>query len=209
MKLAGIHPILNIQKGRVDLLNSKLRGEVIGPKAKDIQYIKRDDLAESYLSQAANFRTLVKNAQVLIIDSYSELTDQVFVHRDLKSVRFNANYSDVSADAKADYICEGLLDSSKISTLYREFFDLTLSLNPKLKIIYIFFPVNLDNREKFHLQNTKIKEAIYSLETQFQLNLIEVPDALVEKYPEDDFPYHYGSKTYDYVSGQLKLLLTH
>ena len=129
------------------------------------------------------------------------------MHRDLKSVRFNANYSEVSADAKGDYICEGLLDSSKISALYREFFDLTTSLNPKLKIVYIFFPVNLDNREKFHRQNSKIKEAIFGLTDQYGLNVIEIPDELVEKYPEDDFPYHYGNKTYDYVSNQLKLIL--
>ncbi len=107
MAIAGISPLINIQKGRIDLLTDKLKGNYVGPLSKDCSLIKREDLLELYLSQKIDFKKIVKNADKLIMDSYSELTDQVFLHKTMNNIRFNANYSDVDELYVQNYICEG------------------------------------------------------------------------------------------------------
>lgn len=207
LKLLGKKPIFNFQKGRIDLLISKLQGNNVGPINNVEKYINRIDLKELILAQKKDFTKLICKASVLYMDSYSELTDQLFVHKVNANIRFNANYSDVDKKILKDYDCLGLIDRVTLNRQYDLFFNMVKELNPKINIIYIFFPIKLEKRIKFHHQNDAIKAAIYSSKDKYDISVIEIPDSIVNRHPIDGhFPYHYDSQVYNYVSEKLKLI---
>ena len=118
------YEIYNIQKGRIDfLLNSILkRKSDINPNFRILQFIKRDDIKHLVLNQYyLNFKG--KNQpEFLIMDSYSELTDQKFISPSNNRNYFFANYSDIDSD---NYMkCDGLIATDEsLEILYQKFFQ--------------------------------------------------------------------------------------
>lgn len=191
----------NFQKSRIDLLNNLLLKKIYGPNFLKVHYVN-NLLYNLYIDQMYNFWDCIKTKKFLIIDSYSELTDQLFVIKNSKNY-FCANYSDINKKYLEDCFCEGLLKSNLLFEEYNAFFNNIISFNEAINIIYIFFPIHFEKRNKFINQHVEIQNVIFSLKDKFNLKIIQVPDELLKLPRTDNFPYHYNEKVYEYVSQQL------
>jgi hypothetical protein len=191
LKLLNIGvPVLNVQKGRIDYLH------MITQKSKNIvrtgqvvSFIYREDIKGLILQQELRYGNLKKPPIALCMDSFSELTDQLFYHRKQKW-SFCANFSDINhtIEFKKKFEAIGLLSVDSLLEQYRNFFNLFRQRYPLAPIIFMHFPVKLDKREKFHLRYKKIKEAIDKLETEFQSFYSFTADEEIVEWPEELIP---------------------
>lgn len=193
--------VLNFQKSRVDLLNAQYDYNC-NPNLFDVSLVS-PSLYNLYIDQFSGFWAKLHNKEILIIDSYSELTDQLFINLKDNRIRFCANFSDVKSDFSDYYFCNGLLDNAEIYSNYDLFFSRIREVNPGLKIIYVFFPMGYEKRVKYINQNFFIEDAINKLGSKYHLTIIKVPDELLEVEREDDFPYHYNESVYKYIANKL------
>jgi hypothetical protein len=193
--------VLNFQKSRVDLLNAQYEYRC-NPNLFDVSLVS-PALYNLYIDQFSGFWAKLHNKEILIIDSYSELTDQLFINSKDYRIRFCANFSDVKSDFSDYYFCSGLLDNSEIFLNYDLFFSRIREVNPDLKIIYVFFPMGYEKRVKYIDRNFFIEDAINKLVSKYNINMIKVPEELLEVEREDDFPYHYNESVYKYIANKL------
>ena len=195
---------INFQKSRVDILNDNFYKK-LKPKILDIKYIQ-EHLYGVYLEQYFNFWNYVSKSDVFIMDSYSELTDQLFVN--LKSDNaFCSNYSDVDKKIFKFYKCYGLLKMNDIQNQYDLFFRNLRLKNKQLKIIYVFFPIINEKRNKLMNQNMIINKAIDNLKEEHNLNVLRIPEKILKKNKEGEFPYHYNQEVYSFLSSELNNIL--
>lgn len=207
LKLLGIRPTLNIQKGRIDFLNKKREISTYRPKIKSILFIDRNDIIPLILFQRTNFTQDISKAKFIIMDSYSELTDQLFIDKtDPKNV-FLANYSDVKKKYRDNLHCKGLINPTKLTEEYRKFFTYIRRINPSIEIVFCFFPIELEKREVFINQNSYIKKALQEIENEFTIKTIHIPKQKVSPHQFDELPYHYGNLVYEYLAAQLSQIL--
>ena len=91
---------------------------------------------------------------------FSNSYQRFFNHE--KKWSFYANYSDInhSLEFKSKFKAKGLLDQNSLIDQYHKFFNYFRNNYGNVPIIFMHFPVKLDNREKFKLRHQKIKEAI-------------------------------------------------
>jgi len=206
-------PLHNVQKGRVDYLNKTL--DTSYQKCKSIQvvpFIERDDIKGLIFQQELRYKNLKKAPMALYMDSYSELTDQIFMDR-IKNWCFCANYSDINhnSDFKNQFETIGLLPVDNLKREYRLFFKSFREKYNSAPIIFLHFPVKLDKREKFHIRYKKIKEAIDELQTEFEPFYSFSADEKIVDWPEEkipgleNFPYHYNKATYQNIAEQIKV----
>lgn len=93
---------INFQKSRADVLNINF-SKRIKPKIIDVRYVQ-DFLYSVYLEQYFDFWKNIPKTDFFIMDSYSELTDQLFVNYKSENL-FCSNYSDVDKKALDHYNC--------------------------------------------------------------------------------------------------------
>lgn len=198
--------ITNFQKSRVDYLNLQLLNNKIKPGFVDVLLI-RPHLYNLYIEQSYNFWKQIIYKEILIMDSYSELTDQLFINKKDNNQQFCANFSDVVDKSRTKYICKGLLDSNQILFNYDFFFNKIRELNSNIKIIYIFFPIQFETRPKFINQNKSIENSISKLAIIHDINIVSIPDTLLNFKRDDEFPYHYNKDVYNYVANKIKMLI--
>ncbi len=189
--------LLNKQKLRLDVYLRQLKSGRAPIYNKISPYILRHDILPLIVQQCVEPWSikLIKRSRFFVIDSYSELTDQEFRHRQ-DGWSFCANYSDINYDTdfNTHYECLGLLPNDRIQGNYAEFFKWLRSINPKISIVFINFPTNLDSREKFRERGEIIYHAIESLKLENIYNL-KVNESLVTSDASDKFPYHFSSFT--------------
>ncbi|OIR07005.1 hypothetical protein GALL_109120 [mine drainage metagenome] len=195
--------IINYQKSRVDTLNVKYIENSYFTSFLDVRYIS-NKLYNLYLDQIPNFWKSLKFKKIFIIDSYSELTDQLFINKYDKRKIFCANYNDVTISGFNKYESSGLIAENRIYEEYLLFFKRIRYINNDIKIIYIFFPLDYETRIKFINQNIYIVNAINKLKVEFDIHIINIPSELLNEPRIDDFPYHYNDKVYNYVANQIK-----
>lgn len=195
---------INFQKSRVDVLNINF-SKRIKPKIIDVRYVQ-DFLYSVYLEQYFDFWKNISKTDFFIMDSYSELTDQLFVNYKSENL-FCSNYSDVDEKALNYYKCEGLIEKKSIEKEYEIFFKNLRFLNKNIKIIYVFFPIINENRDKFIDQHFAISKAIDNLQEIFNLNVIRIPKKVLKKNKIGEFPYHYNKEVYDFLSNYLNKIL--
>ena len=203
---------VNIQKGRVDVLMTFLEKPIFRPAAWLIapwlaQWAILSLIIQQQFFSLNRFST---SPEFVIMDSYAELTDQLFVARDTGR-RFLANYSDIkqssSFDAKFD--CKGLLPIEQLETAYRSFFTMLITRWPEVPIYFLHFPIKLETREKFVVRYRNIRSVIESLTLDFpNLHSIAIDESEVSVNERDkvngrEFPYHYNLSTYELFVGQL------
>ena len=198
--------IKNYQKSRVDVLNLKYSNCGYRPILFDVRFIDKN-LYNLYIDQIPNFWEDVKKKNFLIIDSYSELTDQLFVNNINKNKIFNVNYTDVNKKCNLKYSCHGLINNNDVKKNYSVFFSNLRIVNKHIKIIYIFFPIVYELRQKFIDQHLIIYNAIHKMKNKHKISIINVPSKLLSFQRIDDFPYHYNNEVYSYVANQIKLKL--
>ena len=199
-------PLVNIQKGRVDYLLSVNANPVQKANTAQIaSYILRDDIKNLVLQQELAGLDFFTPPDMIYMDSYSELTDQLFVSG-IAGTGFCANYSDVDGAFSKAFTCRGLLDTNELTSYYRRFFNMMRKKFGSIQIVFIHFPATLEKREFFRLRHQHIKDAIAEVRTEFlPFDIYEVPDAIVNQ-PEDktdDFPYHYSHSVYQHLANQI------
>lgn len=205
----------NHQKTRVDLLiNNKSSYIPIRYLQKIINRI--DILGIVYIQNFDFFG--YKKPKYIIIDSYSELTDQKFNHSEY-GFSFYCNYSDIRRQSKMfdNYSCEGLLALENISELYEKFVQqIIIKWGADIPILFIHFPTQLDERIIFKQRADLIQKSIDTLSNKYaNLHSISIEDEYVDfantgTEENKKFPYHYHSKTYArFVEKILELGIFH
>lgn len=197
-------PLFNLQKGRVDYLLDVLADPRLRARpSKVAPFLERQDVLP-FIAQEANLAWLkFPPPLALYMDSYSELTDQLFIHHQDKW-RFCCNYSDLyhTPQFEIQFKTEGLIPLESLLMKYRCFFGMVRQRWPNVPIVFLHFPVKLDEREKFKLRYECILDSITQIKQEFQPFYSLTVDASVVDWPEvkipnlEDFPYHYNLCTY-------------
>jgi hypothetical protein len=198
--------VFNMQKNRIDLLNHQIAGEQINIKFKHIKSIKNIQIGVIVLHQMDNQWPNRSSPEMLIMDTFSELTDQRFHH--VKSNKtFYANYSDVKPQciASAEIACYGLIAEGQIYAEYFKFFEKFNTLWPNTPIFFISFPTKFDSRLEFKLRAKIIEAAITKCTDDFSnLRLIKINESKIENSPENEsFIYHYSERVSGYLAGKI------
>lgn len=204
--------LVNHPKSRVDFILGVLKNPKIRPEAKDIyQFLERTYISSSIKSQEFNFFSYSK-PDFIFLDSFSELTDQLFLNK-INGNSFLANYLDINHNNtfQFNYNNLGLLDLDQLYNSYDEFFSKISTFYPNVIVVFLHFPTILDRREKFQFRGNYIKEVIFKLTFKYPfLHSIFLEDNFVFKSEnmDDDFPYHYGNKTYEYFLNEVKKIIS-
>lgn len=189
--------LINQQKTRVDILCEWIEGGE-RPKSKKIKgHMSRADIYPLIKEQESLPWLRWKDCDFILMDSFSELTDQKFSHKQ-EGWSFSCHYSDIKHTLEFDELFEnhGLLPTDDIENAYLKFFDLIDSLYPNKKIIFIHFPTCLDERNIYKQRGAEILRVMKKIE-QNNSNVINiyVGDEKVNWHEEDKFPYHYSKST--------------
>ena len=118
---------INIQKGRIDLLTKSLNqrfGILKLYQAKT--FIERSDIRPLIFRQSISRLNLLRPPIVVLIDSYSELTDQEFILPN--KAKIYCNFSDVFQTVDKTIESTGLLDLRELDSYYEK---LTVSIAEK------------------------------------------------------------------------------
>jgi hypothetical protein len=199
---------LNLQKNRIDSLNGSLKVRRIGLAG--IRILDRKDLLDILWIQNLKFWRRLPAPNYILIDSYSELTDQQFVFGER---RFFANYKDVRREylQKRLILTLGLLNSNQIHLQYKLFLEEINRIwwKSQFNIYFIHFPSKFESRELFINRAIDIRIAIDELALIFpNLISIVIPEELVTQQVNargvlDTFPYHFDAGVARYVAQEI------
>lgn len=213
LKLLNINlPVLNTQKGRVDYLFEVTNNPQIKTSTRQvIPFMDRRDVIGLIAEQESWDWFSNRPPLAIYMDSYSELTDQLFVHWQNKW-QFCCNYSDLqhSPEFECQFEAVGLLPVANLLMVYRRFFGMVRQRWGNIPVIFMHFPTTLDKREKFQLRYEYIRESITKVAQGFQpFYSLTVDDSIVDwpetKIPElKDFPYHFNKRTYQALAEQVR-----
>lgn len=196
------YQLVNIQKGRIDGILNYFN---TGFHLKAIKYIIRDDIKELIFEQSLKYSFKRRKPKFILIDSYSELTDQKF--RTTKNKVFYSNYNDINHDSEFSkhYECYGLLDIKTAQLEYIRFIEHYSKKYSNLPIIYLNFPTSLDTREKFKKRGDELLRISLNLSHIFKnFHALCVPKEIVKHNENDTYPYHYNSEVYSWLAKEIK-----
>ena len=206
--------LINVQKGRVDYLvdvaleaGSRARASQVAP------FMRRQDIIPLVVQQQRRRWLRSRPPRALLMDSFSELTDQLFEHR-REGWRFCCNYADLShgPELERTFEAKGLLPPDELYDRYRRFFEFIRQRWGEIPIVFLHFPVTLEKREKFKNRYQNIAEAISRVGNEFShFHSIAVDEAIVDwpekRHPDlEDFPYHFNNRTYEVLAGQVRAI---
>lgn len=206
-------PLLNVQKGRVDVLLGYIKDTSSRPiAAAAATHFARSDIIPLVVQQQTFLWTEARPPAALFMDSFAELTDQLFVHR-RTGRQFCANYSDLVHDPlfTEEFECRGLLPAEQIEDAYTRFFSAVRESFGSIPIVFLHYPKTLEHREKFRKRHDQIVDVIAGLASTYEPftaaqadpNLVRWPENISEK---SKFPYHYHTSTYIDLSRQIRSL---
>lgn len=206
--------LVNHQKSRVDFLLELANNPRIKPLAKDIySFLDKKYISGTIKQQESDFFSY-KKPDYIFMDSFSELTDQMFVDK-ISGKKFLANYSDIKHDEnfKNKFENTGLIEASDLYKIYDDFFNKVSNIYPNTSVVFIHFPTILDKREKFQERGNLIINTINKLSIKYLfLYPVSLEDKFIFKSEDEndelkDFPYHYGSETYEKFAEQIKEII--
>lgn len=151
----------------------------------------------NYLKRETQDMFAYQKCSLLIMDSFSELTDKLFINKTDKS-QFLMHYSDVdfSGNFYELYDCAGALPIDKIASSYDAFFScFNAAYGDDVPIIFLPFPTDFDKRNEYKERGKEILSALAKLSEKYK-NLHVVVADFVEKNPADNEVYHFSSETY-------------
>jgi hypothetical protein len=200
----------NMQKGRVDYqLRCLEDASVVCRSAEVLPHLAREYIAPIVNQQShvcAGFKP-----EVIIVDSFSELSDQLFQHKS-QGWQFCCNYLDI---AHSDQFVEnfdsvGLLALAGLEGLYTSMLAEIELRWPHIPIIYLHFPDALEERETFVERGREIRRVVEAFAKQHpSLYSFSVPSEIV-RHPKvmepglENFPYHYNQATYDAFAEMIR-----
>ena len=171
------------------------------------EFLEREDIFQ-LVEQQNDFRWLSRKnpPKYILIDTYSDLTDQVFVHRE-SGFSFFCNYSDLchSTEFAQQYECGGLLDAEVLTSLYSELARLLSDRWPKAPIAFISYPTERETRERFIARADALDRAISECcalvpaATRIALDP-RLTSSICEEPLLDSFPYHYPPALYQHAA---------
>lgn len=155
-------------------------------------------------SERERARERERLVSMIIMDSFAELTDKLFVNKRTGSCIL-CHWKDLehSEYFESLYDYHGLLPIDKLKHYYDEFFTECIRTYGEIPIIFINFPTTLDSRQQYKERGHAIEQIIDELSGAKFHNIIPVKADFVEKNPNDDFVYHFSEKTY--ISLALKI----
>ena len=200
---------LNLQKNRIDSFNGGFRTKRIGLIG--FRILDRRDLLEIIWIQSLRFWRLLPTPKYILMDSYSELTDQLFI---LGKRSFFANYTDVKKEylQKKEIVSVGLLETKHFSSQYRMFFENVYGIwkeENQFNIYFVHFPYKFETREIFIIRAKEIRNTIDELTLTYpNLISIVIPEDFVKKQMNaagtlDAFPYHFDENAAKYVAQEI------
>jgi hypothetical protein len=204
-------PIFNLQKGRSDYIVDSLDHKNATPKVNSVsKYMLRKDIIPMLFQQKLIRKVFTLNKpEFIFIDSYSELTDQQFIHK-INKWMFNINYTDINIKHPQiwnQFKCNGLMPDRKIEENYKKLFNKLRENFGNVPIIFIHYPSKLEQREKFIQRGKMIKRSISKLKSSFEpFYDIHADNAVVDFHEDDKFPYHYSNKTYKNIASKIMVL---
>lgn len=204
--------LVNVQKGRVDYLVDVVSHDRLRARASSVaKFMERRDILPLIAQQQSRRWMKARAPQAVFMDSFSELTDQLFEHR-VKGWRFCCNYSDLSHGPEFDrtFEAKGFLPTEQLHERYRQFFHLVVQRWGQIPIIFLHFPVKLDRRALFRDRYQSIIDAVRRVESEFNnVYSIAVDEEIVD-WPVargkgvEEFPYHYNTKTYETIAMKVR-----
>lgn len=200
----------NMQKGRIDYqLRCLEDASVVCRSAEVLPYLAREYI-EPVVNQQPHLCPAFR-PEVIIIDSFSELSDQLFQHKS-KRWQFCCNYLDIAHSAQfvENFDSMGLLALGGLHDLYTSMLTEIESCWPHIPIIYLHFPDALEEREAFVERGREIRRVVEECAKQHpSLYSFSVPSEVVKppKFVEtglEYFPYHYHQTTYDAFAEMIR-----
>ena len=161
-------------------------------------------------SQNLTISSYSRPPAMIIVDSYSDLTDQKFSPTN-GSPQFMANFSDVCSKALSDsvIVSEGLLDLTKAENLWRQFLDRVAARWGEVPTFMITYPDYREKRPKFIQRARQIDEIFLALEQDYEnVELLNTSSETLgltslDHDFEDSFPYHYPPELYQQLAERL------
>ncbi|MCB2227330.1 MAG: hypothetical protein KQH53_11690 [Desulfarculaceae bacterium] len=207
---------LNFQKSRVDYLLKLAENHRIKPKIGTVEkYLERKDILSLIYQQRHDFWRH-KKPNLIILDSFSELTDQLFVHKKNRWC-FLCNYNDVNHQKvfSSTFHCDGLLELDELPFYYKAFFTKLKKHYPNVPIVYLHFPTTLDVRPVFKNRGQLIFQYINEIaDSHDNFFSFKIGDSVVlqntclntdETFRE--FPYHFNNDVYQWYADQIKMAI--
>lgn len=142
--------------------------------------------------------------QLLLMDSFAELTDQKFMHR-RDGWAFCCHYSDLKHTPAFENEFEscGLLPTEEFRKVYETFFKWYFTKNPKGQVVFLHFPTKLDPRTQFKERAAVLRQVIEELVPQFpRIHSLCVPDDIVKADQANPHRYHFSPETTDTFGSQ-------
>jgi hypothetical protein len=171
--------------------------------------LERDYIAPTVTQQALICPEF--KPELIFIDSFSELTDQIFRHKQ-DGWQFCCNYLDARHDDEfaENFECLGLLNLDRLQESYSEILKLIELRWPQIPIVYIHFPYALEPRPQFVERALEIKRvveicaAVHPNLYSFSVPSSVVKPPLIVEPGMASFPYHYSQETYDAFADMIR-----
>lgn len=193
---------MNIQKGRADYLMQSQDMDRQPLPFTTYHWLKRKYIWSVLVEQEFQWFTTKTPPKFILMDSFSELTDQVFSSRE-RGVSFCAHFGDLDFEQSNVRLLErsGLLPVTEFEIAYARLFEVFHILWPGIAVIFLHFPSHLEMRTEYRLRASSIIAAIDNLARVDPLLVpVEIenhtPTFPSRHRPEDSFPYHYDDGTY-------------
>jgi len=198
----------NMQKGRADyIVKASNEGSFACKPFYVYPYLNLEDIL-TFLFQQKNIRFFKQRSKprFIYMDSYSELTDQLFVHK-TRGFGFCVNYSDLKvkeAGVWSEFQCLGLIPVADLKRHYESLFSYLRKTYGDVPIIFIQFPTKLDDREKFKQRGEAILKVIREIKHNYApFYEFQAEEALIDFHKADNFPYHFNDRTYDDLAEKI------
>lgn len=202
--------LVNQQKMRADIYLQILDGHIPRCQPRKIYgHMARLDVYPFIEQQYEHPWSFKRNIDYILIDSFSELTDQAFRHKKEGWI-FLSHYTDIkhSQYFKRDFDCLGLLPLDNLQYVYERYFSYLTSHFKEKKIIFLNFPSSLDYRQEFHLRAREIARIVDSLSLRYNcLHSLHIPAAHLAPASDDAFPYHFSDETKIYFKDLVDQVL--
>jgi hypothetical protein len=213
LNLLGIRfPVFNIQKGRVDYIVNVASSPLIAARTERVApFMERYDILPLIAQQESLGFIPNRQPVALYMDSFSELTDRLFVCRNGQWC-FCCHYSDLHHGPEFTRLFDaaGLLEASTLLVYYQRFFGLFRQMYGDIPIIFLHFPVALEKRELYRQRAQSILATISELSSQFKpFYSVAIDDAQVgaseiSSADVEGFPYHFSRRTLEAFANEVR-----
>jgi hypothetical protein len=197
--------VQNHQKSRIDYILDCSNDSSYSVKPEIIQpYIIRNDVHE-VITQSKNNFLGYSNVKMLIMDSFSELTDKLFIANG-NEWGFCSHYSDVNhnTDFNQKFICKGLIASNTLKSIYINFFDKIKNIYGDIPILFIHFPTKFDKRPEYKYRSEIIIDILSDLSNRnYNLHSVTIDNNNIYQHDSDNFCYHFSASTIDSFANKI------